>query len=133
MEKGTGLNPRPFSEILGLRGRGDIPKAGNRHGDAAVLEAAACAHQLKGGRSAGDLHGNGNGDDRRVRGGVEGVQHTAAWHVSPVLLEADGDAEGKVYARGGGKDPLEGRHIDSRRVDGKGGAAAGVCDSAAVA
>ena len=61
------------------------------------------------------------------------MQHSPARHAAPPLLEGQGDAQREVDPGGRIDDPLEGRHIDARRVDGKGRAVAGMGDGAAIA
>ena len=61
------------------------------------------------------------------------MQHSPARHAAPPLLEGQGDAQRKVDPGGRIDDPLEGRHIDARRVDGKGRAVAGMGDRTAIA
>lgn len=61
------------------------------------------------------------------------MQHSPARHAAPPLLEGQGDAQREVDPGGRIDDPLEGRHIDARRVDGKGRAVAGMGDRTAIA
>lgn len=61
------------------------------------------------------------------------MQHSSARHAAPPLLEGQGDAQREVDPGGRIDDPLEGRHIDARRVDGKCRAVAGMGDRTAIA
>lgn len=60
------------------------------------------------------------------------MQHSPARDAAPPLLEGQGDTQREVAPGGRIDNPLEGRHIDARRVDGEGRAVAGMGDGAAI-